>query len=50
MKAAESPLPLFTFVQSFQTLSTLHKQTDTFLDVLGATFFYSSPKLLQYKG
>lgn len=28
MKVAESALPLFTFVQSFQTLSTLHKQTN----------------------
>lgn len=51
MKVAESTLPLFTFVQSFQTLSTLHKQTNsTFLNILGATVFYSSPKLLQYKG
>lgn len=51
MRVAESPLPLFTSVQSFQTLSTLHKQTNnTFLNILAAILFYSSPKLLHYKG
>lgn len=51
MRVAESPLPLFTSVQSFQTLSTLHKQTNNpFLNILAAILFYSSPKLLHYKG